>query len=134
MEALDLADLKRRVLALRLRRFEPTPGVVVECTLPTPHDIDLASLVEFDAHRHAPTAAQFATARRLLLQSITGWDGVRTGHLPGLDKLGDQPLPFDPDLVPVLLDAQPAWATHLRDALVQALEERRQQQDAAAKN
>jgi hypothetical protein len=134
MEALDLADLKRRVLATRHRRFEPAPGVWVDCTLPTPHDIDLASLVEFDQHRGAPTAIQLATSRRLVQQSITGWEGVRTDHLPGLDKLGNQPLPCTPDTVALLLDAQPEWAARLRDDLVQALEARRLQQEAAAKN
>lgn len=70
--------------------------------------------------------------RHLLQQHLVGWTGVR--HLHVLPDAGTAPLPWQPDAVPLLLDAQPDWADALGAALLASMAGRQQRLEADAGN
>jgi hypothetical protein len=68
----------------------------------------------------------------LLLRGLVGWAGVRLAHL--FEDGGTAPVPCSPDAVAAYLDANPAHADELGDALFSAAVLRGERIEADAKN
>lgn len=111
---MDKHDIRRKAQAARRFTEQVAPGVDIVVQLPTRQEVAVAAA---RAGVHAPgneTAGLVAMQRDLLLAAVVGWGkGVRLTHL--LPDEADEPLQFDPDLVGLLLDAQPLWEDKLRD-------------------
>lgn len=125
----DIERIKARALAAR--------EIKVACgarsytlRLPTAHELELAAAQRADGE--AGTVEFF---RRQLERAIVGWACVHEGSFAGQsDDYMAEPVDFSAELVPWLLDAQPADAEQLRAALIDALAKRRERIEAAAKN
>lgn len=96
--------------------------------LPTQHELELAA-----ARKAAGEAGMVEFFRQQLERAVVEWSGITEGDFTGQAEQA-APVPYSPELVPWLLDAQPADAEQLRAALVEKLAERRARVEAAAKN
>lgn len=122
---MDLAGLRDQ--ARQARQFEARIDAEVSFTLqaPTRLQMQLGLIEAAGANARLDAAAKLRYLRLELMRAIVGWSGVRECHL--LAGAGDAPQPFDPSLVEILLDEQPAW----EDALVVALRAEQERRDAA---
>ena len=129
---MDLQTLQARAQAAR--EFTHSVGeITYTLRTPTQHEALLA------AHRTGvvgqPAGAAYMVLMRAVLEAaIVGWQGLRVGHLLPSDAEAAAPLAYDPGAVPVLLDARPADATALADALSERTLQRAAALDADAKN
>jgi hypothetical protein len=128
----DIEQIKARALAAR--QFEVQCGQRdYRLQIPTQHELELAA-----ARKAAGEAGLVEFFRQQLERAIVGWYHVRESDFTGEPALDDGESPafvdYRPELVPWLLDAQPADAEQLRAALVEKLAERRARTEAAAKN
>jgi hypothetical protein len=132
---MSAADVERLVAAAtRAREFtHALAGHQVKqivLRVPTPHELELAT-----AARAEGDAGAVQFFRALLEQCIVGWSNIVEADLvPGTPDEPAPPLPFDRALVPLLLDAQPAEAVAMRDALLEKLAQRAGRAEAARKN
>lgn len=130
---MDKHDIRRKALATRECTEEVAPGVHITLRLPTRQEVAVAAA---RAGVHTPgneTAGLVVMQRDLLLAAVIGWgQGVQLRHL--LPDEAADPLPFDADLVPLLLDAQPEWEDKLRDRFVTERAARMARLEAAKKN
>lgn len=130
---MDKHDIMRKARAARQFSVEVAPGVSITLQLPTRQEVAVAA-ARAGVHRAGDeTAGLVVMQRALLVDAVVGWSqGVLLCHL--LPDEDAQPLPFERDLVPLLLDAQPAW----EDALVRRFADERRARteamEAAAKN
>lgn len=126
---MDINDLRRKVLAAR--EFSLViDGVTFTLRVPSEHQVQVASLRSGLGN---DSAAMPLLRRRLLEEALIHWAGAQVSHLvPGHEP--DEPLDFDAEVVPLLLDVQAEWAQQLDEALVLRLAERRKPQDTAEKN
>lgn len=129
---MDLQALQARALAAR--EFSHTVADVdYRLRVPTQHEALLA------AHRtgvvgNAQGAAYLVLMRAVLEAAIIGWQGLRVGHVvPGGDD-ADTPLPWSAEAVPLVLDARPADAQALADAMGAQMVQRAAALEADAKN
>ena len=140
---MDIEDIRRAVD--RARQFTDTVAdsrVAVTLRVPTPHEAEVAAV----RHLHTPEgrrngAALVQTQRELLEQALVGWSGLRPADLLPPEALEDltpeqrgEPLAYSAALVPLLLDAQPAWASQWWGRLLVRIEARNRARDTAAKN
>jgi hypothetical protein len=124
----DIEQLKARALAAR--RFSVVvDGRTYVLQLPTQHELELAA-----ARKAAGEAGMVEFFRAQLERAVVGWSDVTDAVFVGGQSLDYAPVPYSPELVPWLLDAQPADAEQLRAALIEKLAERRARVEAAAKN
>jgi len=124
----DIEQLKARALAAR--RFSVVvDGRTYVLQLPTQHELELAA-----ARKAAGEAGMVEFFRAQLERAVVGWSDVTEAVFVGGQSLDYSPVPYSPELVPWLLDAQPADAEQLRAALIEKLAERRARTEAAAKN
>jgi len=128
MTGVDWADIRRKARASREFSTQAGHGSFTLRT-PTAFEAELAA-AESQGSNSSHTLAR---AKRLLLQrAIVGWSGVLLCDLlPGLEA---EPAPWDADAAELLLDAQPAWAGLLWDALMQRMERQAQRLEDGAKN
>lgn len=130
---MDASDLRRHALAARQFGVAVGDGVSVTLTDLTRLQMQLALLEAAGVGRALDSAAKLRFRRLELLRAVSGWSGVRERHLvPGAAT--DADVPFDAELVELLLDAQPAWEDALGAALVERGEKRAAALDTAAKN
>jgi hypothetical protein len=131
---MDKHDIRRKALAAREVSEEVEPGVAITLRLPTRQEVAVAA-ARAGVHRGGPDAeAGLVLMQRELLQAaVVGWgQGVKLSHL--LPKEANDPLPWDADLVPLLLDAQPDWETKLRERFVTERLARQARMEDAEKN
>ncbi len=123
----DIERIKARALAAR--QFSVACGSrnsVLQ--LPTPHELEVAA-----AKRSEGDLGMVEFFRAQLERAMVGWAGVTEAAFT--DNADDHAVVgFCPELVPWLLDAQPADADQLRAALIDALAKRRERIEAASKN
>lgn len=130
---MDAETLRRKALAGRQKKVRIGEAVFT-LTAPTRQDGQLlyeraAAAEGGDFNR----AARLTFLRQLVLKSVTGWTGVRVRDvLP--EHEGNEPLPFDPDCVEVLLDANEEWESKLASEALDTVAERKSAADTAAKN
>lgn len=138
---MDFEDITRAALAARsFSHALDGERIAVSLLLPTPHEAEVAAV----RHRLGPDgrpdgAAAVRTVRQLLEQAIVGWQGVTVRDLlpadaPAEPDQAGQAVPWAPALVPLLLDAQPAWQMELHRHLFERIEQRNAARDTAAKN
>lgn len=128
---MDLAELKAR--ALRAREFTHAVG---ECTftLRTPTRLELRQVMHergLDPAGASPLLPALLQ-RYLLERFLVGWMGPRESHI--VADAGTAPLAWEPGAVPLLLDAQPAWADELGTVLLASVQRRAEQIEADAGN
>lgn len=130
---MDLHDIQRHALAQRELSEEVAPGVHITLRVPTRHEITVAGL-RAGVHRGDDGAALAVMQRALLEAAVVAWtQTVRVSHLlPGAED--DGAVPYSAGAVPLLLDAQPAWAERLAARLTQGIADRDRQRDSAAGN
>jgi len=130
---MDKHDIRRKALAAREVTEEVAPGVHINLRLPTRQEVAVAAA---RAGVHNPgneTAGLVIMQRELMLAAVVGWgQGVKLTHL--LPEEAAEVLPFDADLVPLLLDAQPDWETKLQNRFVAERIKRTALLEAAEKN
>ena len=128
-----LAELKAR--ALKAREFTHTIGEC-EFTLRTPTRTEVREVTRARGLMHFDTDALALPLLRyyLLLGALVGWSGVRVLHVLREEPAARDPLPWSPDAVPLLLDAQPNWADALGGVLLEQLHQRAGSVDEDAKN
>lgn len=130
---MDKHDIRRKALAAREVTEEVAPGVHITLRLPTRQEVSVAAA---RAGVHTPgneTAGLVIMQRDLMQAAVVGWgQGVKLSHL--LPDQADDPLPFDADLVPLLLDAQPGWDDKLRERFVRERNARNARLEDAEKN
>jgi hypothetical protein len=129
----ELAQIKRKALAAR--RFEvPMAGradAIITLQVPTKHETMVSYL---DCGTGAPAANSARWQRVMLERAIVAWRGLRVGDLLATHEAAAEDLPFDPEAIALLLDAQDEWATQLFGELMPRLEARQAVQDTAEKN
>lgn len=128
---MDLADLKAR--AQRAREFTHTCG---DCTftLRTPTRLEMRQCMHergLDPAGASPLLPALLQ-RYLLERFVVGWMGPRESHV--VADAGPAPLPWSADAVPLLLDAQPAWADELGTVLLASVSQRAERIEADAGN
>lgn len=130
----DIERIKARAMAAR--QFTVACGSrTYVLQLPTPHELEVAA-----AKRSEGDLGMVEFFRAQLERAMVGWQGVREcdfapgTELPIIGQTIEPPVAFSAELVPWLLDAQPADAEQLRTALIDALAKRRERIEAAAKN
>lgn len=128
---MELADIQRQALAARQFSAQQAQGrVSVTLQLPTRHETQLGLA---RAGGSDDTARLLALDRLLLVAGVVAWSGVLIRDvLP--EHPNDDPLPFEPAAVPLLLDAQPDWAAAWSAELFARLRTAREKQEAAEKN
>lgn len=130
---MDKHDIRRKALAAREVTEEVAPGVHINLRLPTRQEVAVSAA---RAGVHTPgneTAGLVIMQRDLMLAAVVGWGlGVKLNHL--LPGEAPEVLPFDADLVPLLLDAQPEWETKLQARFVSERLRRTAMLEAAEKN
>lgn len=115
---MDKHDIRRKALAAREVSEEVAPGVVITLRLPTRQEVAVAAARSGVHGGGTGAEAGLVLMQRELLQAaIVAWgQGVKLSHL--LPAEADDALAFDAELVPLLLDAQPAWEDKLRNRFV----------------
>jgi hypothetical protein len=130
---MDLHDIQRHALAQREVSEEVEPGIFVTLRIPTRHEITVAGL-RAGVHRGYDAASLSVMQRTLLEQAVVAWtQTVRLSHLLAAPD-ADEAVPYTPGAVPLLLDAQPAWAERLALRLTQGIADRDRSKDSAAGN
>lgn len=131
---MELDDIRRQALAAREFPVVIEHATrVITCTLriPTRHETRVA----LQRAGPADDAARLLVAERLLLEgALVAWSGVRVCDVLAEHDPADLQMPFDRGAVPLLLDAQPAWASALGLQLVDRMAQRNAAQDTATKN
>lgn len=129
---MDLQALQAR--ARSAREFDHAIGeITYRLRVPTQHEALVA------AHRtgvvgQAQGAAYLLLMRAVLEAAVCGWQGLRVGHVvPGGDDAAT-PLPWSADAVALVLDARPADAQALADAMGAQMVARAAAFEADAKN
>lgn len=130
---MEASELRRHALAARQFVVEVGEGVSVTLTDLTRLQMQLALLEAAGQTRALDASAKLRYRRLELQRAVVGWAGVRDRHIAP-DALTDDPVPFDADLVELLLDARPAWEDALGAALAERSEKRAAALDTAAKN
>lgn len=130
---MDKHDIMRKARAARQFSVEVAPGVSITLQLPTRQEVAIAA-ARAGLHKEGAQAEGLVRVQRDLLQAaVVGWGvGVTLQHV-----LPDEPaesLPFDADMVPLLLDAQPAWEQVLLQRFVAEREARAAMLEAAQGN
>lgn len=126
---IDVAAIRERARAARSFSVYCGPRVYA-LLLPTAHQMEVAV-----AARSEGEAGVVQFLRRQVEAAITGWEGVTLSAFdPASGDSGEERIPFAAELVPDLLDAQPADEALLREALIARLAERRTRAEATAKN
>jgi hypothetical protein len=133
---MELDDIARNALAAR--EFQIATGHAhYTLRLPTRYEITLAAS-RAQASADEPGAkdpAHLLILERLLLErAVVRWTGVHVRDVLPEHEAADEPLPFEPRAVPLLLDAQPDLARDLSLALFDRMAQRREAGDTAAKN
>lgn len=134
---MDLADLKRLATAAREFSVAVGPDAAqrhITLRIPTEYELTLAAR---RAGMHQATDDVTATImleRTLLCDCVVAWSGVVIGDVLPTSDQAAQPLVHEHGAVPLVLDAQPAWATSLWVALVERMAKRKELKDTAAKN
>lgn len=130
---MDKHDIKRKALAAREVTEEVAAGVHITLRLPTRQEVAVAA-ARAGVHQDGnETAGLVLMQRHLLLASVVGWGlGVKLNHL--LPDEAAEPLPFDADLVELLLDAQPLWEDKLTERFRAERTARMARLEAAEKN
>lgn len=130
---MDKHDIRRRALAARQIGVEVEPGISITLQLPTRQEVAVQA-ARAGVHRPGDeTAALVVLQRALLLAAVVGWGrGVTLRHL--LPDEPAEPLAFDADLVPLLLDAKPGWEDTLVARFAQARRERAAEMEDASGN
>jgi hypothetical protein len=132
-----MTDVDRLVAAaLAARRFNLSLGPRVRMDLqePTHHELQLLAV---RSKGRGGEEDLLIWTRRLVLQSIVGWIGVRQSDLLAAEPFDlepDPPVDFDPRLIEPLLDANVGWTEQVRDALLARVHAWRARVEAAAKN
>lgn len=136
----DIADLAARVLAARQFSVEVGPADAprtINLLEPTDHEVRIVSL-RCGLGAGKDTAAPVLFERALVAMAIVGWSGVTGADLaanhPEQAAKAGGPVEFEPLGVDLLLDAQREWAQKLWSELVDRLDRRLTQRQAAAKN
>ena len=133
MEHIDIADLRRKVMAARTVTHELEPGVTVSFVLPTQHEIRVETAVARLATDPNEKAALERVKRALLVRGIREWSGVMVSHVaPGHEP--DEPLDFDREAVELLFGVREDWADLLEIELLVRLADRRSAQETSEKN
>jgi hypothetical protein len=128
---MELDDIKRLAKAARQIGVKAGPGAFT-LQVPTKLQISIAYM-EAGGGGTLRGATLLRYWRALLLLAVVGWSGVPlSAVLEGQPDTDD--LPYSPDAVELLLDAQPEWEQLLTDTLIDALNKRRGVEDTAAKN
>jgi hypothetical protein len=135
---MDVDTIRRKALAARQFQVAAGPAVFTLC-MPTKLDAQLAYMRSAMHEGTRDPAAMVRTQRALLLGAVVGWSGVLGAHVLGeveaaTDADKAEPLPFDAQVVELLLDAQPDWEQALSSALVERINARAAVEDTAAKN
>lgn len=138
----DIADLQARDRASRsfsVQVGEPGAPRTVHLLEPSTHEVRLASLRAGLGGQRVDAASMAVLERTLLLQAITGWQGVVASDLLAqypdqAAKIGGDLVSFDAAGVELLLNAQPGWSTTLWTALVDRLARRGQLREEASGN
>lgn len=134
MSNLDIHDLRRKVRAARECTCQ-IGSVTFTLRTPTEHQIEVESLRSgVAAAADDQMLACIAVLRRRLIElAVVGWEGAMVSHLlPGHEP--DEPLGFDQELLPMLLDAQPQWAYEIDSTLMERLEQRKKPLEETTKN
>lgn len=128
---MELDDIKRLAKAARQIGVKAGPGAF---TLQVPTKLQ-SSIAYMEAGGGAGLrgASLLKFQRALLLLAVVGWSGVPLSAVLA-DQSAAEDLPYTPDAVELLLDAQPGWEEVLSAALMQAINARRELEDTAAKN
>lgn len=134
---MDKHDIRRKAMAARECSHEVAPGVHITLRLPSRQEVAVAA-ARAGVHQPGNESAGLVVMQRELIQAaVVGWGaGVLLRHLLPDHKGSDaaQPLPFDADLVPLLLDAQPDWEDSLRERFVAERTARNARLEDAEKN
>lgn len=133
---MDFAAIQAAAVAARsyTHTLDAEQAISVQVCIPTEDESLIASCdVGLGDTRRGP-AALLLLRRRLLERAVRGWMGLRIGHLLPDHPDAATPLDFSPDMVPLLLDAQPEWSRLLGDELVNRTNQRRSAAQAEAKN
>lgn len=117
------------VLAKAAKDGAPS-GPIFQMRLPTQHESDVIGLRAGMGQRLPEADAQFR--RGMLEHACIGWDTVTYGDI--VPDAGDDPLPWSPRAVILVLDAQPDWESHLWRDMVERLAARQAQRESATKN
>lgn len=131
-----MSDVDRLIAAAaKAREFAHTlaAGKTVVVRVPTSHELEVSSAARPDGAEGA-----LVFFRQVLERCIVGWDGITEADLigdAGAEADTDSaPVAYSPALVPLLLDAWPAAAADLRDALIERLDARQARAESARKN
>lgn len=127
---MDFADIKRKAEAAREFRIEDG-GRWFSLRLPTDHQVNLEAARSRD-EGGSGTAATVQLMRALVERAVVAWGGVTCEMLaPGA---GDEAAEVVPGSVGLLLDAEPDLQAKLFEAFIERQRQRREKQEAAAKN
>lgn len=129
---MDKHDIKRKAMAAREVTEEVEPGVHINLRLPTRQEVAVAAARAGVHQEGNETAGLVLMQRQLLVGAVVAWAGVRLDHL--LPDEGSEPLGFDVDLVPLLLDAQPRWEDKLTERFRTERQARLARLEGAEKN
>ena len=122
---IDLADLRMR--ALRVREFHAHAGEAL-FQLRFPNRFEAERL--WSRHRDDMVAGM----RELVAVSLIGWEGVLVRDALPESKQGDEPLPFSPEAVELLLDERTDWIQILSEKIAIRMSARRESVEADRKN
>jgi hypothetical protein len=129
---MDLQTLQQRALAAR-EIGHSVGGIDYRLRVPTKHEVQVAAYRAGVANK-SDAAAYVVLMRSVLQAAIIGWQGARVGHVVSGGDDAATPLPWSVDAVPLLLDARPAHAEALTDALNAGIAQREAALEADAKN
>jgi hypothetical protein len=132
MSAADWSDIRRRAAAAREFTAQ-IEHVTFQLRTPTSFEAELAA-AESQGVNSSHTLAR---AKRLLVQrAVVGWSGLLMRDVLTVpDGWSEtEALQYDEHAVDLLLDAQPAWAGTLWDALMARMEQQTRRLEDAAKN
>ena len=128
---MDLDDIKRLARAQRQIEHTVALGVTLQLLVPTSHEVQLAAAASNVEGRERESMEMFG--RLMTQRCIVGWSGVTARHLLA-DASEDSAVPWHTDAVGLLLDANPAWEVQTRAVLMDGMERRRAQLEAARGN
>lgn len=91
---------------------------------------------KLDAERiWATHRTNMVSAMALLVRdSLIGWRGVRVRDAVPESKQGDEPLPFEPEAVDLVLNERTDWVKDIGDAIVSRMSARQKRIEADRKN